>query len=116
MRASGPRVLPLLLSASLVLTTSALAAGRPVGFQRIQVPGIGPAGVEVGLWYPSRGSPVKKSLGLWSHEVVVDGPVTGSRIPVVMLSHGVYRGGLGPFRLFGSTRIRPGKVPPGVSR
>jgi len=66
----------------------AAAAERPVGFQRIEIPRAGEAPIQVGLWYPSAGTPVRQSLVLWSHEVVVDGPVSGSKLPVVILSHG----------------------------
>jgi len=85
MGSSSRRSLVLVLALSPLLAS---ASERPVGFKRIDVPRAGEAPIQVGLWYPSAGAPVKQSLGLWSHEVVVDGPVSGAKVPVVILSHG----------------------------
>jgi predicted dienelactone hydrolase len=70
---------------SLVIATAPATAA---GFQRVTVPDPGDQPLEVGLWYPSDAPASPQPLGSFSQTVAVDGPVAGSRLPLVVISHG----------------------------
>ncbi len=45
-------------------------------------------GIEVGIWYPSSGTPSHQRLGLYSQDVVPGGSMASGRHPLVVISHG----------------------------
>jgi predicted dienelactone hydrolase len=44
--------------------------------------------LEIGIWYPSRATPVALGLGPTTMTVASNGPVEGSALPLVVMSHG----------------------------
>jgi predicted dienelactone hydrolase len=70
---------------SLVIAT---APAMAAGFQRVTVPDPGDQPLEVGIWYPSDAPASSQPLGSFRQTVAVDGPVAGSRLPLVVISHG----------------------------
>ncbi|MQB40693.1 dienelactone hydrolase [Rhizobium sp. ICMP 5592] len=77
------------LAASLCLTTSLANAA---GFQPIEVPGDGPLPViKGGVWYPCAQPVGDIKVGPFTMAATKDCPVTGEKLPLVVLSHG--RGG-----------------------
>src|SRR5215469_16878597 len=63
-------------------------ATSTVGFQQLSVPD--PAGktLSAAVWFPSIGKPVSVSVGPFQQMVVPDGAVSGTKLPVVLISHG----------------------------
>jgi predicted dienelactone hydrolase len=77
-------ILTIMLSLSTAFPSPVAAA---VGFQRLTY--AAPSGrVEVGIWYPSDGVETPEPLGLYKQNVLVDGPVHGRDLPLVVISHG----------------------------
>ena len=62
--------------------------GGTVGFQQITVPD--PAGkpLAVAIWYPGDGAASSAPLGMFSQTVAVNGSVSGSHLPLILISHG----------------------------
>ncbi|TKC86969.1 dienelactone hydrolase [Trinickia terrae] len=63
-------------------------AEATVGFQRLtyDVPGGGQ--VEAGIWYPSEGVEKPEPISLNVQDVVPDGAIEGSGLPLIVISHG----------------------------
>lgn len=76
----------------LVLAALALAAATPAaeaqppqaGFERR----VAPAGVELGIWFPAAGTPVRERIGLATQAVVPGARPPAGRHPLVVISHG----------------------------
>jgi predicted dienelactone hydrolase len=84
-------VVLLLLVAGLagVAVATALKAGRPVGFQQVAISDGAAGGIPVGIWYPTTGSARPTTLiGMRLMDVAPNGPVEGSRLPLILISHG----------------------------
>ncbi|MES2898335.1 MAG: dienelactone hydrolase [Pseudomonadota bacterium] len=80
-------LLALALLAALMAT--AQRSERPVGFQMVRgsVPGAAP--FAVGIWYPTGATPRPTTLlGLTMLNVAPDAPLAGSKLPLIILSHG----------------------------
>lgn len=60
------------------------AAQQEAGFQRLTIAD----GIEVGIWYPTSGPPVRQRLGLYAHDVVANGSLPAGAHPLVVMSHG----------------------------
>lgn len=76
-----------LATAALFLTVVAPAAKAQsvqAGFQHQ----LTADGIEVGIWYPTSGTPVHQRLGLYTQDVVAGGRVTDGKHPLVVISHG----------------------------
>jgi predicted dienelactone hydrolase len=75
----------IILAAGLV--GSAASAGA-VGFQQLAVadPNGGP--IEVYLWYPSATPTSTLRLGPYEQTVAMDGPIAGTNLPLILISHG----------------------------
>ena len=81
----GPLLKLIAAALSLILAAPSMhAQGRQVGFERTKTS----AGVEVGIWYPSAGTPKRQRLGLYQQDVVEGGRVEQGRHPLVVVSHG----------------------------
>lgn len=78
--------LRLFLTAFLFTLTAAATDARPkpVGFERQHAAD----GTEIGIWYPTAGTPARQRIGLSVQEVVVDGSVPPQRHALVVISHG----------------------------
>ena len=63
-------------------------ASNIVGFQQLSVPDASGKTLSVAVWFPSVGKPVPVSVGPFQQMVVPDGAVSGTRLPVVLISHG----------------------------
>lgn len=72
----------------LMFSTATVAAGT-VGFQRVTVPDSDQKPREVGIWYPSDAPASPQPLGPYRQTVAVDGAVSGSRLGLVVVLHGV---------------------------
>src|SRR5499425_3020193 len=64
------------------------SASNIVGFQQLSVPDPPGKTLSVAVWYPSAGKPVSASVGPFQQMVVTGGPVSGTRLPAVLISHG----------------------------
>jgi predicted dienelactone hydrolase len=74
---------------------TALRTERPVGFQVAQAIGADGQPFPVGVWYPTQAHPRPTTLlGPLLMDVAANGPVAGSDLPLVVISHG-NGGGLG---------------------
>ena len=78
----------LIATLAISLFASALRPSRPVGFQQIMVADPGRAPIPVSVWYPTDAKPGFVLLGSVGQRVASDGPVTGDRLPLVVISHG----------------------------
>jgi len=67
---------------------------QAVGFQHLKLDA---SELEVGIWYPSVGQTTSQSMGLITQNVAVDGPVEGSRLPLIVISHGTGSSFLGHY-------------------
>lgn len=59
-----------------------------VGFQQLSVPDPSGKELSVAVWFPSVGKPVSVSIGPFQQMVVPDGTITGTGLPLVLVSHG----------------------------
>lgn len=59
-----------------------------VGFQQLSVPDPPGKAIAAAVWFPSTGNPVSVSVGPFQQMVVPDGTITGTRLPLVLISHG----------------------------
>jgi predicted dienelactone hydrolase len=59
-----------------------------VGFQQLSVPDPDGKPLAVGLWYPSQGTPSAVAVGPFQQMVVPNGPLSGTALPLVLISHG----------------------------
>lgn len=76
-------------AASLCLATS---LSHAAGFQPVEVPGDGPLpAIEGGVWYPCAQPVGDIEIGPFTMAAAKDCPVTGEKLPLVVISHG--RGG-----------------------
>jgi predicted dienelactone hydrolase len=68
-----------------MLASPALAT---VGFQQVSVPDPNGKPLSVGIWYPSLGTTTSVAVGPFQQKVVLDGPVSETQLPLVLISHG----------------------------
>jgi predicted dienelactone hydrolase len=76
-----------LLAAALAWGTMA-PANASVGFEQLSVSDGDDPAIEVGLWYPSDGPAAPHRLGPDQQTVAAGGPLVGSALPMVLMSHG----------------------------
>jgi predicted dienelactone hydrolase len=85
------RKLCLLLMYSLLLLPALCylpAQAGNVGFQRQIAPDPDGAPLEVAIWYPSQAAAAPLATGAISQTVALDGPIAGSKLPLIVISHG----------------------------
>ncbi len=75
----------LALAAGLLFTPAAQAS---VGFQHFTIPNPDGPPIEVGVWYPSNAPTAPTPVEAFRPLLAPDGPVTGRRLPLVVISHG----------------------------
>jgi predicted dienelactone hydrolase/intracellular septation protein A len=78
---------PLGVVAGLILLTSSGDAGA-VGFQQTAAPDPQGQPVELDIWYPSEAPATPRPLGLSQQTVAADAPISGSQLPLIVISHG----------------------------
>ena len=59
-----------------------------VGFQQLSVPDPPGKALSVAIWFPSVGEPVWVSVGPFQQMVVREGTITGTKLPLIVISHG----------------------------
>jgi len=59
-----------------------------IGFQQLTVPDPEGKAISVAVWYPSGGTAVSEPLGSFRQVVSVDGPVSGTALALILISHG----------------------------
>jgi predicted dienelactone hydrolase len=59
-----------------------------VGFQQLSVPDPPGKALSVAIWFPSVGEPVWVSVGPFQQIVVREGTITGTKLPLIVISHG----------------------------
>lgn len=78
--------------AALVSALTSLLAFGPacagVGFQHLTLEDPGKAPVEIGIWYPTDAKPADQRIELGLQSVAPNAPVTGERLPLILISHG----------------------------
>jgi predicted dienelactone hydrolase/intracellular septation protein A len=77
----------LLSVAGLILLTSSGDAGA-VGFQQAAAPDPEGQPLELDIWYPSDAPATPRPLGLFQQTVAADAPISGSQLPLIVISHG----------------------------
>jgi len=78
---------PLGVVAGLILLTSSGDAGA-VGFQQTAAPNPQGQPFELDIWYPSEAPATPRPLGLFQQTVAADAPISGSQLPLIVISHG----------------------------
>jgi predicted dienelactone hydrolase len=73
---------------------TALDSDKPIGFQSIQAKARDGKAFVIGVWYPTQSRTWPMVLGPLLIEVAQDAPVSGSSLPLVVISHG-NGGGIG---------------------
>lgn len=78
------------LAAGLVAAVfmTAMGSERPVGFQGVQASDADGKPFTVGVWYPTEARPWPMLMGPVLMKVAQDGAVAGSKLPLVVISHG----------------------------
>src|SRR5262249_51356735 len=71
--------------ALLILVRSSAAA---VGFRQLEVPDPPKTALPIAVWYPSSSPASCQPLGPYREEVALNGAITGTKFPVVFISHG----------------------------
>ena len=82
------RVCLTLLCALAALLVPATRANASVGYQVASIPVAGGKPVPVAIWYPSAATPAERAVGPFKQTVATNAPVTGRRLPLIIVSHG----------------------------
>jgi predicted dienelactone hydrolase len=77
-------ILSFIVALPLALSAAASAAAGPAGYEHL----VTPDGTEVGVWYPSDGTPTDQRIGLFVQHVVPGGDSAAGQHPLVVISHG----------------------------
>jgi predicted dienelactone hydrolase len=77
-----------LLGAFGILLLLGLHSAGAVGFQWATAPDPDDAPLQVAIWYPSGGATADAMLGAFDMDVAVNGAVSGSNHPLIVMSHG----------------------------
>lgn len=64
------------------------AAAASVGYQTLTIPDPSGPPVEIGIWYPATDAPSLQPIGPFMQSVATGAPVSGRRLPLVVISHG----------------------------
>src|SRR5581483_5745702 len=80
----------LLLALSIVLISRPLVAGsdKNIGFEDVRIPDSPEQPLVAGIWYPTTAPASTHVLGPFTQTVALDAPVSGSALPLVVISHG----------------------------
>jgi predicted dienelactone hydrolase/intracellular septation protein A len=75
------------VAAGVILLAASGDAGA-VGFQRAAAPDPEGQPLELNIWYPSDAPAKLRPLGLFQQVIAADAPISGSQLPLVVISHG----------------------------
>ena len=78
----------LCLGLALLLMAAGGAHARDVGFQALSIPNGADKPIKIGVWYPTDAAASPQPLGLQTQTVAPDAAVAGTRLPLVVISHG----------------------------
>lgn len=78
----------IILALVIYVYSTALRPSQPVGFQQVVAPDEGHKPITVDVWYPTDAKPGFVLAGLAGQHVASDGPVKGTALPLVVMSHG----------------------------
>lgn len=81
-------VLLAVMGVALYIYQTAIEPTRRVGFQQLAIADPGHPRIAAGVWYPTTAKPGFTLLGSSGQRVAINGPVDGSRLPLVVFSHG----------------------------
>jgi predicted dienelactone hydrolase len=81
------RVFAKMLSLYFLLVSGATWAQK-VGFQSVAIPVSGGSSIPVDIWYPTSGESQVQPLGLFHQNVAAEGPVLGTKLALIVISHG----------------------------
>lgn len=81
-------VILLVLALAGYIYATAIRPANPVGYQSVMVADPGHNPISVSIWYPTSAKPGFILLGSVGERVASDGPVVGSRLPLIVISHG----------------------------
>ncbi|HEV2748404.1 MAG TPA: dienelactone hydrolase family protein [Allosphingosinicella sp.] len=87
-------VVLLLAALAIYLFATALEPSRPVGFQQVTAADPGHPPIAVNIWYPTDAKPGFVLLGSTGQRVATGGPVTGTGLKLVVISHGTGGGSM----------------------
>lgn len=88
-RRGGVVIAVLILAVVVFALANAMRTQQPVGFKWIEVADGGSPPIRVGVWYPTQARPRPTTLlGMNLMSVAPDGPVAGSDLPLIVVSHG----------------------------
>jgi len=59
-----------------------------VGFEEVKIPNGAEPPLTVGIWYPTNAPATPHALGNFTQTVAPDAPISGDRLPLVVMSHG----------------------------
>lgn len=76
------------LAAALLAAAATPALAANAGFMVLKQPRPDAPPVEVGVWYPTDATPSPMKLGLNAQTVAAGAPITGERLPLIVMSHG----------------------------
>src|SRR4051812_22692012 len=76
------------LSLAIYIYATALKPSRPVGFQQVVIADPGHKPISAAIWYPTTAKPGFALLGLAGERVATNGLVSGSGLPLIVISHG----------------------------
>ena len=77
-----------LLAAALLAATATPVLAANAGFMTLKQARPDAPPVEVGVWYPTEAKPAFMPLGSWGHTVAAGASVAGTRLPLIVMSHG----------------------------
>jgi predicted dienelactone hydrolase len=63
-------------------------AAAQIGFQRVSIADPPGKPIAAAVWYPSSAKDSRQQLALFEQNVAPDGPITGTNLPVIFISHG----------------------------
>ncbi|MFI4934071.1 MAG: alpha/beta hydrolase family protein [Caulobacterales bacterium] len=77
-----------ILAAALMIAFAGRALAGGVGFQELRIANGDDKPLTIGVWYPSDGPASDQALGQFTQTVAPGGPVAGSGLPLIVMSHG----------------------------
>jgi predicted dienelactone hydrolase len=77
----------LIAAIGMLLLFGSQSAGA-VGFQWASAPDPGQESLQIAIWYPSEGVTADAMLGAFDMDVAINGPISGTRHALIVMSHG----------------------------
>lgn len=97
---------PITVEASLPTTGRQATSTRNVGYEVISVPNGADPKLKGAVWYPTHERAQSETLESFTQQVAISGPVAGTRLPLIIISHG----GGGSFAGHYDTAVAPARA------